>query len=47
MIANQDLQARLEQTDPLMSRLLNIFTQHLRAQSRVFTKIISSPLINK
>jgi len=45
--ANQNLQARPEQTDPLMSRLPNIFTQHLRAQARVLTKITSSPLINK
>ena len=47
VITNQDLQARLEHTDPVVLRLLNIFTQRLREQARVFTKITSSPLINK
>ena len=47
VITNQDLQARLELTDPVVMRLLNIFTQRLREQGRVFTKITSSPLFNK
>ena len=47
VITNQDLQARLAKTDPVVLRLLNTFTQRLREQGRVFTEITSSPLLNK
>ena len=47
VITNQDLQTRLKHTDPVVLRLLNIFTQRLRKQGRILTKITSSPLINK
>jgi CRP-like cAMP-binding protein len=47
VITNQDLQARLAKTDPVVLRLLNVFTQRLREQGRIFTKITSSPLLNK
>jgi hypothetical protein len=47
VITYRDIQARLAGTDSVMLRLLNIFTQYLREQARVFIKITSSPLLNK
>ena len=47
VITYRDIQVRLADTDPVMLRLLNIFTQCLRKQERVFAKIASSSLFNK